>query len=405
MSQKKILIALFRLPYPATDGTRFKILHNLIEGLSEDYDLEFFVVNISRYHPENIAYLEKNYGKVHFFDHSKIEFLINDIPALWTGLPHQSQAFHFTDAQHWLDDHIHEYDAVYIHEIRMTEYFIHYDDDMKQKFLVDFNDAISMNYRQGTKTMNIFKKLFYAWEGFLVARYESLVLKNFKHFSIVSERDKNYLLDNLVKSNSKNIDRVDDFSVIHHGAPIGEQIAVTDAEKIFFMGSLDYEPNQDALTYFLENIWSKILEKSPTCELLVIGGGSVPTRFRSYQNVVFLGFVPDVFQVIARCRALVAPIRFAGGTPSKILEAMGYGIPVITTPTAAAGIPELIHETNAIIISESDTQAWADAIHRLFTDNLFKQKLATNGRQLILESYSQPAAQEAFRKRFAGILE
>ena len=95
------------------------------------------------------------------FHHSKIAYGLNAIPAFLNGLPFQAQAFHFNDAQRWLDAHINDYAAVYVHEIRMTEFFINYSDEQKQKFLVDFNDAISMNYKVGVQKMGFFKKLFY----------------------------------------------------------------------------------------------------------------------------------------------------------------------------------------------------------------------------------------------------
>lgn len=399
MARPKLLIALFRLPYPATDGTRYKILYNVAEGLKSQYDIEFFVVNIKPFHPDDVTYLETHFGKVHLFHHSKIAYLLNAFPALSTGLPLQAQAFHFADAQRWLDAHIHEFAAVYIHEIRMTEFFINYSLEQKQKFLVDFNDAISMNYAGGVTKMNVAKKLFYSWEGGRVARYESQVLKNFHHFSVVSEVDKQYLLKQAGLG-----DTHIDFSVINHGAPVSKNAALRDMEQIFFMGSLDYEPNRDALTFFLETIWESVLASNPHVELLVLGGGRIPDSLKQYPRVRFTGFVPSVFETVTHCKALVAPIRFAGGTPSKIIEAMGYGIPVITTPSGAAGISGVVADSNIIIVPESDTNAWVESINRLLTDQVVNDRIGAQARLLVLEHYSAQAAQERIRNRFNKLL-
>ena len=399
MHKRKILIALFRLPYPATDGTRFKILHNLVSGLKKEFEVEFFVVNIKSYTQSDIEYLEQNYGKVHVFHKSKLAYLFNAFPALSNGLPLQAQAFHFKGAQQWLDAHIDNYDAVYVHEIRMTEFFINYSDAQKQKFLVDFNDAISMNYQAGVQKMNLLKKLFYTWEGNRVARYESRVLVAFKHFSIVSEVDKNYLLNAATYQGSKELD----FSVVNHGAPITQEVATCDQDKIFFMGSLDYEPNRDAVRYLIETIWPKLSLKIPQLELVIIGGGTIPESYRNIPKVIFSGFVPNVFEVTRHCKALVAPIRFAGGTPSKIIEAMGYGIPVVTTPQGAAGISGIEPGKNVVTISEQDVDGWVEAIDRLMRDSQYCASVAHAGRVLVEQRYSQQAAEQVFCKRLKAV--
>lgn len=399
MHKRKILIALFRLPYPATDGTRFKILHNLVSGLMKEYDVEFFVINIKSYQPSDIEYLEHHYGKVHVFHKSKLAYLFNAFPALINGLPLQAQAFHFSDAQQWLDAHIDDYDAVYVHEIRMTEFFIRYTDARKQKLLIDFNDAISMNYQAGVKKMSFLKKLFYTWEGKRVARYESEVLNQFKHFSIVSAVDRGYLINAPTYHGLKDLD----FSVVNHGAPIPETVAECDQDKLFFMGSLDYEPNRDAMQCFIETIWPKLIQVLPNVELIIIGGGTTPESYKQISRITFSGFVPDVFEVVRHCKALVAPIRFAGGTPSKIIEAMGYGIPVVTTPQGSAGISGIEPGRNVIAISEYEIDDWVKEISRLINDDEYRKSIAAAGRRLVEERYSKQAAEIVFLNRLTEV--
>ncbi len=400
MTKPKILIALFRLPYPTTDGTRYKILNNIAVGLNKDFDIEFFVVSIDTVRPEDIAHIEQYFGKVHLFHHSKTSFLINAIPAIFNGLPMQARAFHFSDAQAWLDAHVDDYDAVYIHEIRMTELFIRYADVRKKKFLVDFNDAISMHYQAGVQKMNFLKKLFYSWEGERVAKYESKVLESFERFVIISEVDKHHLLSSPFyrKSVMAHID------IVSYGAPIPDRIGSSDQQKIFFMGNLGYEPNRDALYYFLDNMWPMLHAQNQDLEFLVLGGGYVSEPYRQKPNVRFMGYVPDVFSAIESCSALVAPVRFAGGTPTKILESMGYGIPVVSTPAGIAGIAGAEHDVNVVALHESDHAGWVAAIEHILQDRAYHDRLAQNGRQLVIDHYSLQAAQERIREVFREML-
>ncbi|NBV42952.1 glycosyltransferase [bacterium] len=400
MNKPKILLALFRLPYPTTDGTRYKILNNVAAGLKKDFDIEFFVVSIDTVRPEDVAHIEQCFGKVYLFHHSRSAFLANAIPALWNGLPLQSQAFHFSDAQTWLDAHIDDYDAVYVHEIRMTEFFIRYSDARKKKFLVDFNDAISMHYQAGVQKMILLKKLFYTWEGERVAKYESRVLDSFERFAIISEVDKRHLLS----SPFYRKDAMAHIDIVSYGTPIPDRTGTSNQHKVYFMGNLDYEPNRDALYYFLDNIWPTLHAQHTDLEFLVLGGGHVTESYRQKPNVHFMGYVPDVFSAIESCSALVAPVRFAGGTPTKILESMGYGIPVISTPAGIAGIAGAEHDVNVVALHESDHSGWVAAIERILQDRAYHDRLAQNGRQLVIDHYSLQAAQERIREVFREIV-
>jgi glycosyltransferase involved in cell wall biosynthesis len=114
--------------------------------------------------------------------------------------------------------------------------------------------------------------------------------------------------------------------------------------------------------------------------------------------------VPSVFETVTHCKALVAPIRFAGGTPSKIIEAMGYGIPVITTPSGAVGISGVVSDSNIFIVPESDTVAWVESIKQLFTNQGLSDRVSAQARALVREHYSAQAAQQRIKERFNEIL-
>ena len=185
---------------------------------------------------------------------------------------------------------------------------------------------------------------------------------------------------------------------------MSQEVALLDARKLFFIGSLDYRPNRDALLYFLNMAWAPLRQEIPELELLVVGGGSVPEKYRDLPGVYFLGFVPSVLEAVKHTRALIAPIRFGGGTPSKIIEAMGYGFPVITTPQGAGGISGAVVEENIVVVSGSDAASWVTSIKKILSDDAFRNQIAKNARMLIAEKYSADTAQNEFLKRFHNIV-
>ncbi len=66
------------------------------------------------------------------------------------------------------------------------------------------------------------------------------------------------------------------------------------------------------------------------------------------------------------------------GIPVALMEAMAYGIPVISTDTG--GIPELIGDGSGIMVEEKNAEAIADALERLIKDKDYRYEIGRKGR-------------------------
>jgi len=66
------------------------------------------------------------------------------------------------------------------------------------------------------------------------------------------------------------------------------------------------------------------------------------------------------------------------GIPVALMEAMAYGIPVISTNTG--GIPELIGDGSGIMVEEKNAEAIADALERLIKDRDYRYEIGRKGR-------------------------
>ncbi|MDF2441670.1 MAG: hypothetical protein JWN98_2654 [Abditibacteriota bacterium] len=107
----------------------------------------------------------------------------------------------------------------------------------------------------------------------------------------------------------------------------------------------------------------------PVKTLLALAGSPehfAPEDIEPVRDVVqFLGFVPeeDLPALFAAAQASVYPSLYEGfGLP--LLEAMACGCPVLSSN--AASLPEVAGDAG-IVLPPQDTQAWADALHRLLT--------------------------------------
>ena len=68
---------------------------------------------------------------------------------------------------------------------------------------------------------------------------------------------------------------------------------------------------------------------------------------------------------------MVAPIKGAGGTRLKVLEAMASGLPVVSTPTGVAGL-NVKHGKQALI-SKTDAGLAKEAVRLLKDKNLARE--------------------------------
>lgn len=77
------------------------------------------------------------------------------------------------------------------------------------------------------------------------------------------------------------------------------------------------------------------------------------------------------------------------GIPVSLIEAMAWGIPVISTPTG--GINELLREEAGVLIPQKSPQALADAMEVLMGDAKCLRDLGERGRSRVKEEFSVEA--------------
>jgi glycosyltransferase involved in cell wall biosynthesis len=99
-----------------------------------------------------------------------------------------------------------------------------------------------------------------------------------------------------------------------------------------FVASFAYEPNRRGLRFLLD----EVLPRLPEARLVVAGAGIEAGRLGDRAEA--LGFVDDLRDVYGRAACAVVPLLEGGGSPLKFIEALAYGLPVVATGRAAAGL-------------------------------------------------------------------
>lgn len=154
---------------------------------------------------------------------------------------------------------------------------------------------------------------------------------------------------------------------------------------LLFVGS-NSDPNVDGLIWFLKDVWPAINEMRPSTLLIQ---GNI-TRNKKVQaalascinksNIRQQGFVDDLSEVYSTSKVVICPLRYGTGMKIKVIEAMSYGMPIVTTSAGLEGID-----------LSSGIQPYDDASH------FAMQVVKLTGSPAEASKQSQ-AARETFRK-------
>ncbi|POB09122.1 glycosyltransferase family 4 protein [Sulfobacillus sp. hq2] len=106
---------------------------------------------------------------------------------------------------------------------------------------------------------------------------------------------------------------------------------------LLFVGNLAYLPNRTGLQRFLRTVWPHLARHQ--YRLHVVGCGS--ERIRG-EGIIAYGYVPNLQEIYRQTGISLSPVELGTGTQNKILEAIGFGRPVICSPTGIMALPQTI---------------------------------------------------------------
>lgn len=166
-------------------------------------------------------------------------------------------------------------------------------------------------------------------------------------------------------------------------------------QRVGFVGRLDHPPNLEGLILVLRE-----LQKLPSrIRVRVVGGATSPPEriFRQFPFVQYLGELTDNHLELeaSTWSCFLHPIFcYARGASTKLAVALGWGLPILTTPP---GIRGYLWRSGKLLVVDSP-QSYANELVQLLTDSARLQavraeveKVATNSPSL--ESVAKRAHQ------------
>jgi len=245
--------------------------------------------------------------------------------------------------------------------------------------IIDSHNVEYNNFKRMAKVKNPVKKLFYHLEAYKFYREEIAVCRQQDALLVTSERDisiynqtlpavSKYLIPNGVDTN--------------YFQPFKTRPA---PHSMIFVGMMKYVPNYDGITWFLDEIFPKILEKVPDATITIVGKNPPNSILhRANQNIIVTGFVEDTRPYIEKSAVYVVPLRMGGGTRLKIMESLAMKKPIVTTSIGCEGIDVVNGQSSLIADHPAE---FADAVMELFANTSRVADLTDKGYELVMNQY------------------
>ena len=346
---KKILFLSSRLPNPIDDG-RSLTLKQYLDMLSKHFQVAVVSLKGKKDPSNQPQYLDfiKEIPYPSFVEKIKNVLCLS----LFRGYPLQVSGVYSKKSQKIFNQIVEEYqpDIIICDMIRTSRYIqkCKYDKAMR---ILDMDDMLSKRYMNSLKTkedplgqfrdmlpplflklISIFhlNKFILKFEAKRMKKSEIKDVKNFDKVILVSPLETKRL------NELANTNKVVTWPVCIDS--IEEEAHVEfNKNQIAFLGNLDVSQNQSTLKYICENILP-LLEDN--YYILAIGKCSESSKelFKDYSRVQFTGYVDDIKRCLQKSFCLLAPIQYGSGIKIKILQSMGFSLPVVTSPIGVEGL-------------------------------------------------------------------
>jgi glycosyltransferase involved in cell wall biosynthesis len=158
--------------------------------------------------------------------------------------------------------------------------------------------------------------------------------------------------------------------------------------SVLHLGTMFWPPNIDGVLWFAERAFPRVLEHAPEASFTIVGKNppevveSLPQRVR---NIHVTGYVPDPGPYLKQAAAFIVPLHAGGGMRVKIVDAWGWGLPIVSTTIGAEGIE--VRDSENILLADTP-EDFAAAVLHLLKEPAAGERLRANGRAWVEERYN-----------------
>ncbi|MDD2412830.1 MAG: glycosyltransferase family 4 protein [Bacteroidales bacterium] len=229
---------------------------------------------------------------------------------------------------------------------------------------------------------NLLKKIYLHHIANTLKRFELKILNKADGILSITEQDAQFFREQNVQTPITGLP----FGINLKSIKIAQRNTKTEKPSLFFIGSLNWQPNLEGIEWFLKEVWNRPDFDFSEYELH-IAGRHTPSHLYEFANerTVIHGEVDDALQFMANHDVMIVPLWSGSGVRIKIIEAFLMEKAVISTSVGAEG---LNYTNGTDVFIADDASSFSNSIHALLKDAENCKKIGTNARKLISDFHN-----------------
>ena len=266
-----------------------------------------------------------------------------------------------------------KYDVLVIDHLRMYSLYKETKNliNLKQTRIILLAQNVEyLNMRESTQfTTPAYRKIIFKLLNYNLKNFEKQAVQEVDSLWGLSQEDLN-VLKSLAKANEKPTKTVTPY--FSYKRVKNETDILNNTYNLLFLGSMSWYPNVAGAIYFIEKIFSKLLNMDNRYKLYIVGNNPHPEILK-YQSdkIIVTGEVPSV-DYIKNSDFVIIPNKLGSGVKIKVLESVLKGIPIIAFKESLVGYPIELFSDGLCVSSDFD---FADSIIKLNKNPEIKREL------------------------------
>jgi glycosyltransferase involved in cell wall biosynthesis len=362
----KILHLCNKIPYPPIDGGAIAVL-NLARLLAEKgHEVWIMAMNTGKHRigekeiPEELL---KSIHFVYFSVDSRIRPLKLMTNLIFSAEPYNAVRFHNRNFAEKLTDLLNreKFDIIQMEGLYLKWYISTIRKNHAGKIVYRAHNIESEIWTElARQRKNPVERSYFRIIARRMRKYEQDMINRYDLLLPISEHDEAVL---------ESMGNIKPSHITHTHIPdAGFHMAVSPVNhNLFFIGALDWIPNQEGLIWFLEKVWQVLKKEIPQLEFHIAGRnapGWIGKKCKRYK-AVFHGEVASSHDFFDRNGIMIVPLFAGSGLRIKIIEAMARSKAIVSTSKAVQGLP--LTNGKEILI-EDDERMMKESICKLLED-------------------------------------
>lgn len=276
----------------------------------------------------------------------------------------------------------HRFDVIQFEGLFVSEYVKHVKVDRQATAVILRQHNVESNIWSNlvAESRHVLKRWYLRLLAKRLFKFEAEILGAFDRVVAIAETDEQMMREMSYRG---------EISTIPAGMDVTSSNTNVNHRHIYHIGSMEWQPNCEAMQWFHDEIWPILKEHCPEAEFYM-AGKQMPQSFKSWDRDGFHveGEVANQAEFISGKSILAVPLRSGSGIRVKTIEAMMAGKAVVTTSKGLAGIPAIPSEHCLV---EDSTEGFATALALLVRNTAMRDRIAENGRKFAIANYSNEA--------------